>query len=152
MGIVLGPTDEFGKKPKFLSSSASGLGDPVEKPHFDPKTTEPHPYNNQNSRLCPTQNVFQQYQQDFTVFGLKCHFSSRSPGLDAELDNNVDFLPTSSVGPSTVAIFMGRRHTHRPKIGNDYKKRGAILLALKNANFIGIHNLIETLVLPSDII
>ena len=109
-----------------MSSSALWLGDPEEKVPLTLFLTAPRDFEGQKCRFCPTQHAFWGKSWGAVKKSVKGTFSSGPPISNAELDIVMSFFENSSVGPSYAAFRTGRIRRDRPKLGNDYVKKGAI--------------------------
>ena len=135
MAAVLGPTTIFWKIPRSNSGSVARMGNSKEKGPPTLRTNQSQPYNDQNGRFCPPRGVFQKYLIGHCDTERLRGFLLGIPRLRCRTRAGWSIFQKSSMGPSTVAIRLGRWRPDRQKMGNAQVKMRHFSISQKNTHF-----------------
>ena len=115
---VLGPTEEFSKKPTYYCSSAMGLGDHEKKCSLEAQFRSPPVFAEKSAVFAQFGPFFSKNGGGIAVFGQNCTFSPETSSFIAELQTYVGFFEKTSVGPR----YGGVSDTHFAKKNQIWSK------------------------------
>ena len=148
---VARPHGRILKNLTYKSSSALGLVDPEEKKNSRCFWRRPK-FISKKVPFLPNLARFWKKPWGAVKNSVRLFFSSGTPSRNAELDLYVSFFQNSYVGLSYAAFRTGRFRRDCPELGNDYvRKGGNFHLSPKMPTFF-IWNLMEILILLSNMI